>query len=87
MQRLHYGTLFTITFTDSADTSSVEDKVSNLMSLKPGEHGWLILNHPTEAGTQVKMSVTPGVPIVLVKQEGAPVVAGEGSVGNWVFVS
>jgi len=86
MQRLHYGDLFTITFSDTADTEPIEAQISKLMGTAPGEHGWLVLNHPTEAGTQVKLSVTNGVPIIFTRQQGEPVVGGNGTVWNWVFL-
>jgi hypothetical protein len=85
MQRLYYGSLFTISFSDTTDLSSTERDISNLMSAGSDEHGWLVLNHPEQAGTQVKLSVTRGVPIIIVRQEGVPVTHGDGTAGNWVF--
>jgi len=87
MQRLIYGTVFTVTFADTIDIGLVEEKIDALMTTPESSHGWLILNHPDEAGTQVKLSVTRGLPIMIVRQEGAPIVAGDGSVSNWVFTN
>jgi hypothetical protein len=83
-QTLIYSNIYSWSFSDDVDLQILEDRIDEILSEGAG---WLVLNHPDEAGTQVRVRIGPGIPIVIDRKQGVAPMGDSRLLGTWVWQS